>query len=174
MSSFGAVLPECGSNPPGFVRAWWAHVNDIAAIPPASVSATTLSITTDITMVSGKKFQPLFHVRDDSDFSDEMVGTADAAHFMHQISVRIKGQSEAVEAALNDAVGCRCVVLVEFANGDIRVIGNKTNYAEITELKSNSGKFGGSDRKGSTMVVKSVGHQTKCPFYTGDMTSIVA
>jgi len=44
-----------------------------------------------------------------------------------------------------------------------------TSYSNVVTMKSSTGKKGTTDRKGTDLVLRSVGHQTKVPFYTGAM-----
>lgn len=159
------ILAECGANPPGVKEIYWAEVNTIDTIAP--VNLTTLTISTDITMVGGAKFQKVEMIQEETMFEEEQLGPTDSLHFSHTLIGRIKGQKAGIDAALSAAAGAKVVVIVRMADGELRLIGNKANYAEITSQKASSGKVGSTDRKGTEITIKSVGHAFKAPYYTG-------
>jgi hypothetical protein len=103
----------------------------------------------------------------------EKVGTNDTSSFTHKVIGKIKGQEKEVNAALTKAVGTPMVVLAQCSNGDVFMIGNKTNYAELSALKSTTGKTGGTDRKGSDFEIVSIGHQTLPVYFTGTLSTII-
>lgn len=165
MCTIAELIPECGTNAPGVTEILWTEVNDIDSIPPMNIA--TLTISTDIIMVATKTFKSLVTIREETFFDDEMMGSTDSLHFMHQLTAKVKGMTPAVDAALNAAAGAKCVLLIKLPDGNVRLLGNKTNYAEVITMKSSTGKIGSQDKKGTDIIIKSVGHMTKAPYYTG-------
>lgn len=160
------VLPTIGPNAPGITTdIYWADVDTIDVIAPVNLS--TLTISTDITMLSSATFKLLATVREESNVKCTQTGPEDTIHFIHELVTRVKGMEPTVMAALNACAGRRCVVLVTQPDGTINMIGNKTNYATISAMDTDSGKAGSTDRKGTVITIRSIGHIYKLPTYTG-------
>ncbi len=165
MPTFTTVLPILGPNAPGVqANIYWADVSVIATIAP--INAATLEVTAISMVAPTDKFKLLAIVREDSMIKDDMNGATDSIHYVEELTVRVKGMEPEIMAALNAGAGQRCVVLVQQPSGVVNIMGNKTNYAEITAMSSDSGKAGSSDRKGTVLTIKSIGHMHKLPFLT--------
>lgn len=167
MCEINEIIPSCGPNVPGVAEIYWAKADTVDSIP--AVNASTLVISTDITMTSTNTFKKLVLVREDSLYEEEMAGPTDSNHHMYRLTGRVKGMTAAVDADLNLAVGAPIIVLAKFHDGSVRLIGNKVNFAEIITLKSSSGKTGSTDKKGAEIVIESKGHAIKAPYYTGEI-----
>lgn len=162
----GEVIPTIGPNAPGVAaNIYWADVDTIDVIVP--INLATLTVPTTVTMLGGAVFKLLATIREETNITDDQTGPTDTIHFIHQLVTRVKGMEPTVMAALNACAGRRCVVLVTQPDGTINIIGNKTNYAEITSMVTDSGKAGSTDRKGTVITIKSIGHIHKLPTYTG-------
>jgi hypothetical protein len=159
------VIPNCGPNAPGVTELYWAAAEDIDTIP--AVGTGTLVISTNITMEATKVFHPLVAVREETFLDEEMLGTTDSLHFKQMITLKVKGMTAAVDLALQKAAGAKCVIIAKFPDGTMRIIGNKTNYAEVMTMKGTTGKLGSTDKKGTDITIQSIGHITKAPYYTG-------
>lgn len=159
------VIPVCGPNAPGVTELYWAAVEDIDTIPAVGVG--TLVVSTNITMEATKVFHPLVTIKEETFVDEEMIGSTDSLHFRQMITAKVKGITPAVELALQKAAGAKCVIIAKFPDGTMRIIGNKTCYAEVMTMKSTTGKLGSTDKKGTDITIQSIGHITKAPFYTG-------
>ena len=166
-----AIAPSCGANPPGVTKLYWVATEDVTSF--SAVDLEDLSVST-ITMASGKKFQLLGTLKEETSVESEKVGTNDTSSFTHKVIGKIKGQEQAVNAALSKAVGTAMIVLAQCSNGDVLIIGDKTNYAELSVLKSMTGKNGGTDRKGSDFEIVSMGHSILPTYFTGTLATIIA
>jgi hypothetical protein len=156
------VIPPCGPNVPGVAEIWWCEESLVTGIP--AVTSNTIVIASNITAPPFLKLQT---IPEDTVFNDEMMGEQDSAHFMRQVDGIVKGMDADVEYAISRATGARAIVIVKLSDGTMRLVGDKTNPAYLVVSKSTSGKKGSTDKRGTTISIKSTGHSTKAPFYTG-------
>ncbi len=161
MASLVAIIPAGGQNPPGITKIYWANVGDIDTFDP--INSTTLEIPS-VTMISGKTFVELASVREVSEGTDTLTGFIDAQHTVLEFKGHIKGNNPAIMASLNAAIGARAVVLLQRPDGTVNVLGTPALYAEVTEMATNTGKMGTTDRNGTNITIRSIGHVTKMPY----------
>lgn len=161
--SVGAITAPCGANPNGIEKLY------VGAAANATIPAVTANIHTigsNITMATDTYFYEIPIVRETWTFTEALTGPVDGQYYLQEVMGEIRGETGAQLAALENLTGSKVVLIVQFKNGNKKVIGTETNPLDLTQNDFKSGAQGSTDRLGTT--IKFTGYSgTKAPLYTG-------
>jgi hypothetical protein len=162
MCTIKALAKKCGSNYNPILHFYLAVKSDISAIAdPVTSGSDYRTVTTDITMVATKTFKKVELARGSGKFVEVLNGTADTTTSVKSTATGFYPEADAqASEAVNGMIGVESILLVEYSNGDVRLVGTLKNPVVIS-------KFDEDSQKGGYDIEMMWEGSEKSPFYTG-------
>jgi hypothetical protein len=155
------VQDDCKSNAPGIYTLLLAQQSDVLTIP--AISAGTVTISTDIVLAGSPAAKWARFQFENGTGGLKIAGKRGG--YTADVEIKLLGHGPTEDYAISTLVGRKLVALVEDAEGNIRLLGNKRQACKL-EADLDTGKKSG-DEAGWTGKLTIEGLPDMPPHYTG-------
>lgn len=152
---------------------YYAKLSDIATLPKPIVDDSTgegaladlVTISSDITMKSGKVFKKLYCTLEAGGLNGEVQGDLDGKSYKNSLKIFHPGSKLEALGFAQYVKNGNMIFLVPEADGQVRILGHAGYPAKLDTGSSNTGEKS-TDRKGNEFVFMSV-RKGPAPAFTG-------
>lgn len=177
MNSVAITYPKGRYNPAGITEVYYAIPEDIATFPvladpgTATTFSSLIEYADEITMKTGKLFQPIYCTIETGQIQASLVGPRDGKGYENTLTISFPGNDSLFLGFKAYMANRDAIFLVREKNGKIRVLGNLEDTATMDTDDEKSGQKI-ADGRASVLTFKASG-ATSSPVYTSDIAPLL-
>jgi hypothetical protein len=164
--SLANVSRGCEPNVPGLFKLYLIRVDEVTTIP----AAVYQTISTNLTLVSGKGFSVWEFTEETAKVDENAVGEADGKSFEDLIDFFIPGDDATKAYQFSQMLNDRFIAITKDGNNNIKIHGDLDRPMRLETQNFTTGAAN-ADRKGTAFQLKcNASH--KAYWYTGTITTL--
>jgi hypothetical protein len=160
------ITRGCGANSPGIIAAYIIRASEVTAIPTAVYN----TVSTNITLASGKGFALWEFSEESGKLEEKAIGEIDGRSFDSTIDIFIPGVDATQDYMYDNGINDRFILITKDGTGNFRITGEVGRGLRMEVCEFTSGDKP-ETRRGTTLQFKR-NFSHKSYFYTGAITTL--